>query len=239
MKYTYLLINFITIIIPFLFSFHSKLNFYKTWKAFFGANLIATFLFVIWDIIFTNKGIWGFNPNYITGVYVLNLPIEEILFFICIPFSCVFTYHSINLFLKIQWGKKFEDLFCVFLILLLLTSGIIEHQKLYTSITFISTAILLFLLKFVFKIQWFGKFIHIYPVLLIPFFIVNGVLTGTGLHEPIVWYNNAENMGIRLFTIPIEDVIYGFELILLNIFLYDFFITIINNNDSHNHINDF
>ena len=69
--------------------------------------------------------------------------------------------------------------------------------------------------------QWMGKLFSVYPVLLIPFFIVNGILTGTGLAEPVVWYNNAENLGIRLITIPVEDIFYGFELILLNIFIYE------------------
>ena len=61
----------------------------------------------------------------------------------------------------------------------------------------------------------------IYLFLLIPFFIVNGILTGTGLEAPIVWYNNQENLGVRLLTIPIEDAFYGFELILLNVFFYE------------------
>jgi hypothetical protein len=61
----------------------------------------------------------------------------------------------------------------------------------------------------------------IYPILLIPFFIVNGILTGSGLPQPIVWYNNAENIGIQLWTIPVEDIFYGFELMLINVYLYE------------------
>jgi lycopene cyclase domain-containing protein len=53
---------------------------------------------------------------------------------------------------------------------------------------------------------------------LLPFFIVNGLLTGTGLSHPIVWYNNAENLSIRLGTIPVEDVSYSYNM-LVTIFL--------------------
>jgi lycopene cyclase domain-containing protein len=56
--------------------------------------------------------------------------------------------------------------------------------------------------------------------MLIPFFIVNGILTGSGIEEQVVWYNDAENLGIRLLTIPVEDTAYAFSLILLNLFLF-------------------
>jgi len=44
-------------------------------------------------------------------------------------------------------------------------------------------------------------------------------LTGSFIEEEIVWYNNSENLGIRFFTIPIEDFGYAFSLILLNLML--------------------
>ena len=139
---------------------------------------------------------------------------------ICLYFITVFfvgdTYAQ-------SWKIKTENFFCILISLVLFIVGIIFYKLLYTSATFISTAILIMVLKFFFKIKWFGKLISIYPVLLIPFFIVNGILTGSGLQEPVVWYNNAENLGIRVFTIPIEDFVYGFELILLNLFLYNYF----------------
>jgi len=224
MKWLYLLINFCTVIVPVLFSFHPKLNFYKKWKAFFIANAIVAFIFILWDLLFTQIGVWGFNPNYISGIYFFNLPIEEILFFICIPYACVFTYHCLNLFIKTSWPANTENIFVYTLAAVLLFTGIYFYDKLYTASTFISLAIVLFILKYFLKINWLGKLLTIYPILLIPFFIVNGILTGSGLPQPVVWYNNAENLGIRLFTIPFEDIFYGFELILLNIVFYEYFL---------------
>lgn len=223
MKGLYLLINFFTVIVPVIFSFHPKLNFYKSWKPFFTANIIVAIIFILWDIFFTGIGVWGFNPKYVSGLFLFKLPLEEILFFICIPFACVFTYHCLNLFWKIRWSERVENALILLLAFLLLITGLYNVTKWYTSSTFISLSILLIVLRFVFKVNWLPKFITIYPVLLIPFFIVNGILTGSGLQEPVVWYNNAENLGFRLFTIPFEDIFYGFELILLNIFFYEHF----------------
>lgn len=221
MKFTYLLIDFFTVIVPLLFSFHPKIQFNKQWLKFFLANVVVTLLFIAWDAYFTSKGVWSFNDRYVTGITFLNLPLEEILFFICIPFACVFTYHALTRFYSLGWSNKNETWFCIALSIALLTLGIIHNDRMYTSWTFISTALLCLALKFVFRSEWLSKAFTVYAVLLIPFFIVNGILTGTGLEEPVVLYNNNENLGIRIATIPVEDIFYGLELILLNIFLLE------------------
>jgi lycopene cyclase domain-containing protein len=77
-------------------------------------------------------------------------------------------------------------------------------------------------LVLVLRVQWLPQLAGIYPLLLIPFLIINGILTGTGPDQPVVWYNDAENLGIRLFTIPLEDVFYGFELMLFNVCFYEY-----------------
>jgi lycopene cyclase domain-containing protein len=59
---------------------------------------------------------------------------------------------------------------------------------------------------------WMAYFIH-----LVPFFIVNGILTGAVTPEPVVIYNSKEIIGIRLYTIPIEDTIYALTCLLLPI----------------------
>ena len=224
MQYTYLLVNFFTIIIPFLFSFHPKLKFHKTWSAFFPAVMLSGLIFVLWDMYFTHLGVWGFNDRYLTGIEIGNLPLEEVLFFFCIPYACVFTFHCIDLFMGRTGGPKMQKFITLFLVVGLLLFGIFNISRSYTATTFISFALLLLFAEFILKINWLTRFYIIYGVLLIPFFMVNGVLTGSWIEEEVVWYNSEEFMNFRIGTIPVEDAFYGAELILLNLLFYRYFL---------------
>ncbi len=68
-----------------------------------------------------------------------------------------------------------------------------------------------------------GEFYLSFLVILLPFGLVNGILTGSFIEEQVVWYNNQEILGIRLGTIPIEDIFYGMTLVLLSYFLMETF----------------
>ena len=224
MKTLYLFVNFFTIIIPFLFSFHPKIKFNKTFGPFFLSSILVGAVFVAWDSIFTHMGVWNFNPEYLVGIYFFKLPLEELLFFICIPFSCVFTYFCLDKFYNLQWNSKFETIFTLIFALILVIVGTYFYDKIYTIITFYSTALVCLYLKFIAKVDWFGKATFVYGILLIPFFMVNGVLTGSGIEGAVVRYNPEHFIGFRVLTIPIEDAFYGLELILLNIYFYKLFL---------------
>lgn len=226
MNYLYLLVNFFTISIPLLFSFHPRIRFHKFWPAFFVGAVLVAVPYLVWDSLFTAQGIWGFNQRYLSGLYLWNLPLEEVLFFICIPFSCVFTYFCLEKFFALHWDPRWERVFSLIFSLALILVGIIFWEKSYTSLTFVSLGILCLLLKFVLKIDWFGKAVVVYGILLLPFLIVNGILTGTGLEEPVVWYDTSEIIGIRILSIPVEDAFYGFGLILLNIYFFKLFVRV-------------
>lgn len=223
MTSTYLFIDLASISVPFIFSFHPKLQFYKQWRAFFLACLITLLPFLLWDIYFTEIGVWGFNSSYLSGLKIGNLPIEEILFFICIPYACVFTYHCIDGLYQVKLSRRIAAFITYFLIALLVAGAIFYYDKMYTGFTFTSLSVFLFLLMMFRKSAWLGKFYIVFAILLIPFLIVNGILTGSFLDEPIVWYNNNENINYRIFTIPIEDAFYAMLLIGSNIYLYDTF----------------
>ncbi len=219
MRYAYLLINFLSVIFPLLLSFDSRVRFYKSWKYIWPGLLLTGILFLAWDIFFTVKGVWSFNPNYILGITFFRLPIEEILFFLTIPFSCIFIYECLNYYVKWQIPNQIVKVFNVLLILVSAIILIIYHNRLYTFINFGTLFLLLILLQFVWKVKWMNRFYMAYFVSLIPFYIVNGILTSV----PIVSYNNAENLAVRLGTIPVEDHFYLMSLLLMNIAFFEYF----------------
>jgi lycopene cyclase domain-containing protein len=216
-KHTYLVIDLCSAAAPLVFSFHPRIRFYKHWLAAFAGILLTAVLFILWDIVFTLRGVWGFNPRYVIGVYFYRLPVEELLFFVCIPFACLFTYYCLQPFLKVAPHPRTGAMLVACIGGLLVVVGAVFVQRLYTGVTFISTGLLLGYLVWRKQADLVVRLAIVFPLLLIPFFIVNGLLTGTGLAQPVVWYNNAQNLGIRLLTIPLEDVVYGFEMILMSV----------------------
>jgi lycopene cyclase domain-containing protein len=118
---------------------------------------------------------------------------------------------------------KLEKFISTSFILLAIGGAIIFHDRLYTFYTCLSLSLLLFLIQFIVKVKWVSLFYYSHMFLLLPFFIVNGILTGTGPERPVVWYNDSENIGVRLVTIPLEDVFYGMLMLLLNVFLFEVF----------------
>ncbi len=217
--YTYFVILIAALSGPLALSFDKKVAFYKTWKYLLPATVIPAILYVVWDIYFTSVGVWSFNENYITGVKLVNLPVEEVLFFFIVPYCCVFIYECIRCYFPGIRNRRAADIILQFSGLILFVAGIYFHNKYYTSWTFVLCAI------FIALIYSFKKFFHYFDaasflisfaIILIPFLIVNGFLTAI----PVVLYNDAENLGMRIYTIPFEDTFYGMLLVMMNISIY-------------------
>jgi lycopene cyclase domain-containing protein len=180
-------------------------------------------VFIPWDMLKTHLGVWGFNPHYLTGFSIGNLPVEEWMFFITIPYACLFTYHALNFLVKKDYFGRSSATIILVLAITLLIIGIFNLDRSYTSVTFISTGCFLLFHRFVLKVEYMGRFIMMYLVTLIPFFIVNGLLTGSFIPGEVVYYDDSENLGIRLGTIPVEDMVYGMLMLLMNVTWYEWF----------------
>ena len=93
-------------------------------------------LFIPWDIWFTINEVWWFNSDYTVGLKIFNLPIEEWLFFICIPFACVFIYEVISHFIKPKISQNIPRFLFFLLAVFLLVTSFIYMDRIYTSINF-------------------------------------------------------------------------------------------------------
>lgn len=215
------MINIFSISIPLIASFDPRLKFYKQWKYLFPAMLLTMGLFIPWDVMFTDWGIWGFTPGYLSGVDLINLPLEEWLFFIAIPYACLFTYEALKYLVRRDYFGKYITVINISLIFFLLVIAFLNTDRLYTFVTFLLTAIFIALQQFVIKGKYLGRFYFSFLLILIQFFIVNGLLTGSFIEGQVVWYNNAENLGVRLFTIPVEDSVYALLMLMMNVTFYE------------------
>ncbi|MDD5155517.1 MAG: lycopene cyclase domain-containing protein [Candidatus Omnitrophica bacterium] len=93
-KYMTLLV--ISGIFPFILSFWPALKFYRNWRSLLCSIFLIVVIFGSWDVFATYRGHWYFNPRGVWGVKIINLPIEEALFFVVIPFCCIFTWEAIK-----------------------------------------------------------------------------------------------------------------------------------------------
>lgn len=219
--YLYLLLDIFAISVPLACSFYPKARFATNWRVLpFSIGIPAT-IFIVWDVLFTHWGVWGFNDRYLTGVKLLNLPLEEWLFFLCIPYACTFTYFAFLHIFRTHPLKKAEKPITWTLLTGAFLTAIFHLDKAYTFSTFALLGIFLLMHLYLFKSSYLGRFYFTFIFILIPFFLINGVLTGSAIEDQVVWYNDAENLGIRIGTIPVEDLFYGMLLILMNITIFE------------------
>lgn len=213
-EYLYLILNLGSLSIPLLYSvFEKKLHFIQYFKYAAISILLVAIVFLAWDSWFTITGVWSFNSNYHLPVKLLHMPIEEWLFFFCIPYACLFTHEALKfLFPKFKMTKTSTVVVSFLLIILSVLLLVFNFGKWYTTVNFILFLLLLsYALKY--HLNTLQEYYPSFLIILIPFLIVNGILTGSFIDEPVVMYNNAENLGFRIFTIPIEDFFYAFTML--------------------------
>lgn len=216
-----------TISFPLLASWDKRFNYASKFKYLFPSIFITATFFIIWDVIFTKNGVWGFSDVHTSNINLLYLPIEEWLFFIIIPFSCVFIYESVKYFFRLEKYENLSRNILMVVGVVLVITSLFNLDRSYTFWNFFFSG--LFLLYSTFKRrEYHAYFIISYIFHLIPFLIVNGILTDGNFDfnfstDPVVWYNNDENLFIRFITIPIEDFFYSMLLLLMNVTFYEKF----------------
>jgi lycopene cyclase domain-containing protein len=213
----YLYLNIAIIAFPLIFSFHPKIKFYKKIKPVLFAFLIIGILFVAWDSFATSRGHWSFNPEYVNEMRILGIPIEEILFFITVPYSCLFVFESINHFLsdkKLFSAKKWVFSFIGVLIML---SAFVFNSKEYSFLAVLSVGLTILFVSLLNVKLLSSRAYWIYIALTLALFLIfNYILTSI----PVVEYSTKAITGIRVTTIPIEDFLFNYSMLTNYLVIY-------------------
>jgi lycopene cyclase domain-containing protein len=218
----YVLLNLIVVAFPVMLSFDRKVAFYKQWPAAFSSIAVVVLIFGVWDIWMTARGVWSFNPGYSGTLKILGLPLGEWLFFICVPYACIFILACVRGYIKdrtlnfrrwhwLAWGAAF------------VVAALFFTGRTYTFTVFLSVAIALagaaWLIPDTLKSRnfWLAMLITY-----LPFIVANGILTG----RPVVLYDDAQNLGLRIGTIPVEDFFFSYSMLLLALGGFDYLQTL-------------
>lgn len=202
---------------PFALSFDRKVAYFKEWRAVFIATCCVAIPFLLWDEFFTQWGVWGFNTKYLLNIYLGRLPLEEVLFFVVIPYNFIFLLKVIQAYFPNRNQKRLSPVFAFIVLATSIVWLLFYSLNYYTFLATFLSAGLTILLR---NKYWYQDFMWAYLLCLLPFFIVNGILTGAFTEAPIVWYNEQHIIGWRMTTIPFEDLYYNYSLLLPLTWIY-------------------
>lgn len=217
-NFLYLFLLLIFVVIPLALSLKNRIRFAAKFKYLLPAILFAAAIFIIWDIRFTEFGIWSLNTNFLTGLKILDLPIEKWVSFFIIPYTSLYIYEILNQKL-LQFDKP--NLFLALSLVLLVVFVLLAYffrQKLFTFFTFFLLSIYFgyTIFRNRFK-KHYTKFYGTFFIVLIPYLIFSELL-----YPDILSYDAAHIIGIRLINTPVENLGYLFLLLLMITTIYEY-----------------
>lgn len=215
--YSVLLLGFL--LVPIISDWKRKDLFFRNFKYILPAILFSGAIFTLWDMRFTELGIWNYNPEYISCINILKLPAEQWLLLLALPCFSIFVYERVK-----QKSGNFDrgNLFVGISLVLLVGFGLLawyQREKLYPFFTF-------FLLT-----VYFGYIIfrnrfksHLTPFYLafflsvIPYFIMRMIITTL----PVISFHPGHIIGVLVYRMPVEDLAYFFLLFIMNVSIYEY-----------------
>jgi lycopene cyclase domain-containing protein len=216
MSLTYLVLNLCIIAVPIWYTPDKRTAYYRRLPALGFSIAVVSSCYLLWDILVSARGEWSFNSKYLSGVQILNLPIEEVLFFITVPYSCLFIYEVVRYATK-STKLRLPASVIIALILALIVASLAFYPQGYTAKALASCGFFLMVAFLLDRPLLESKQYWIWlAICYVPFLIINTVLTAL----PVVEYNSKAIWGLRFGTIPLEDFFYNYAMLSFYLLVY-------------------
>ena len=213
----YVRIDLLVLALPLALSFDRKVAFWRKGPQVFAAIAAVVAVFGAWDAWMAARGIWAFNPAHAGEARFLHLPPGEWLFFVCVPYACLFVLECVRAYFPdhaIRIPGPVFPILAVFLFIL----AFMYRELAYTATTFLACGLALAALQALVPATLRSRnFWAALGLTYLPFLIANGFLTGI----PIVLYDDAENLAVRVGSIPVEDFFFSFAMLALAALVHD------------------
>jgi len=202
---------------PLALSFDGRVHFWTHWPAVGLASLLTGILYLFWDALVVRRGDWTFNPQYTGKLRVFHLPVGELLFFVAVPYACLFLFEVVkSYFPSVEFGSATSASLFFGALVFVAASWFFRHLG-YTFLALLSVVLFLSTLGLTHPALvgrsefwiWFG-------LCFVAFAVVDGIYTAL----PTIWYNPKAVTGIKIGSIPLEDFFYNLSYLGLTLCFY-------------------
>jgi lycopene cyclase domain-containing protein len=216
----YLSITIAVLAAPLALSFDKRVAYYTHWRQLFLSMIPVSTLYIVWDILVTERGDWAFEAEYAGSIRIFGLPLGEWMFFIVVPYACIFILEVARAYFpdreyKNQKMIRYVGITAVGIFLAL---AVLFKDLDYTMLALLSVAVWIGVALI--ATPWIFGQIHTlwyFFLSIVAFLLVNGVLT----YLPIVTYNPEAIWGVRIVSIPLEDLFYNIGMLGLFLVSYE------------------
>lgn len=205
--------------VPVFYTITNKNGFRNKLRYGMPAIFITGFMFLLWDIRFTEVGIWSYDADFTIGLFHKSLPLEQWLVYLIFPYTALLIYEIMKTRFR---SLDFNSIFTAVSLLLVVALAVVAYLfrvRIYTFFSFLFTTI--YLAYTIFRKQFKPHLTHFfltYLIILIPYFILNWILTWNLAIE----YHQEQVLNVWVGMIPVENFVYLFLLLLINITVYEY-----------------
>jgi len=216
----YLWVDLLILVFPLALSFDRKVRYVRRWPAAAASALLVGLPYAAWDSFMAARGAWAFSDRFAGAGRLLFLPLGEYLFFLVVPFACLFVSEVVRAYLPEKTVRPLRLPWIVIAAACGL-AAVLCGARLYTATVLLATGIFLLLAAalapgMLASRRFWLSMLACY----LPFLLANGLLTGL----PVVTYDAGTILGPRAFSIPVEDFLYSFSMIGMNFLAFRFLV---------------
>ena len=216
-RHTYSLIALAVLAGPLAASFEPPVHFWKHWPSVAAALALSGALYLFWDALVVRRGDWKFNSRFTGTFRLFGLPAGEYLFFVAVPYACLFLFEVVRTFsgATVWWPSEAADLLVT--ALAFAAAAWMLRSRSYTTLALTSVAAFLTTLALTNPgLAGHSEFWIWFGLCFVGFILVDGAYTTL----PTIWYNPLAVTGLRIGPIPIEDFFYNFSYLGLTLCFY-------------------